>query len=205
MRAHVPAHASADRAVDVLPDAGTLAARAKGGDADAFMALLAPHLPRALRLARRLLGHAQDAEDLVQDATLRALERLDAYDAARPFAPWFLRLLFRLGLNSREARSLRTYEPLDVADVHPAPGDAATAGEAAEFRAAFAAAMATLPARQRTILLLYDVDGHSGAEIATLLGITPETVRWHLHTARKALRPALARFRPDFHDPERRA
>lgn len=175
----------------------TLAARAQLGDADAFMALLSPHLPRALRLARRLLGDAADAEDLVQDATLRALEKLDAYDRTRPFAPWFLRVLFRLGLNRREALAVRAHEPLDDATPVAAAGDASAAAESAEFRAALDAALATLPPRQRTILLLYDVDGHSGAEIATMLAITPETVRWHLHAARRALRPALQRFRPD--------
>lgn len=183
-------------------DDAALAQRARAGDADAFMALLGPLLPRALRLARRLVGDASDAEDLVQDATLRALERLDAFDPARPFAPWFLRLLFRLGLNRRASLTLRRHEPLDRADLHAATGDAAAATERAEFHTALAAALAMLSPRQRTILLLFDVDGHSGAEIATLLGITPETVRWHLHTARRAIRPALARFRSDPADAE---
>ena len=174
-----------------------LARRARDGDREAFAAIVMPHLPEAMRLARRVLRHAAYAEDLVQDATLRALERLAQYDPARPFRPWFLRLLFRLGLHRHEARALRAHDSLD--DVRGAAARPTDDAERGELREAIDMAVAALPPRQRTILLLYDADGYSGAEIADLLGIAPETVRWHLHAARRAIRPALQSFRPETH------
>jgi RNA polymerase sigma-70 factor (ECF subfamily) len=72
-----------------------------------------------------------------------------------------------------------------------APGPAADA-EQAGLQATVAAALARLPERQRMVVQLFELDGFSGAEIATMLGISPGTVRWYLHEARQALRGMLA-------------
>jgi RNA polymerase sigma-70 factor (ECF subfamily) len=170
-----------------------LAARALLGDSAAFGELVRPHLPRALLLATRILRVREDAEDLVQDAVLRALDRLDQYDRARPFAPWFFRLLCNLGLTRRESIALRSHEIVDP-DVFEARASPDAAHQA-EFWRIVDEAMDTLPPRQRLVLTLYDVDGYSGADIATMLDLSPETVRWHLHKARKAMQPLLARLR----------
>lgn len=182
-------------------ESARFAARAALGDADAFEALVTPHLPRAMQLASRIMRHPQDAEDLVQDAVLRAIERIDQYDRSRAFGPWFLRLLWNHGLTRREARAVRETELLDP-DLHEAPTPAYDAASDAEVRDAFATAVDLLPPRQRTILFAFDVDGLSGAEIAEQLGISAETVRWHLHAARKTLRTQLQQFRPDPTFPE---
>jgi RNA polymerase sigma-70 factor, ECF subfamily len=166
------------------------------GDAAAFSELLVPLLPRALQLARRQLRNPHDAEDLVQEAALRALERLHQFDRTRNFAPWFFRLLMNLGSNKREAIALRTHEELLPESASVASG-VDQGAERAEFCEAFQAAVAALPPRQRSIVMLFDVDGYSGAEIAELLDVSAETVRWHLHSARKTLRLALQRFQPD--------
>jgi RNA polymerase sigma-70 factor, ECF subfamily len=179
---------------------GALAARAVLGDAEAFGALVGPHLGRALRLAQRLLGNREDTEDLVQDAAMRAYERLSQFDRTRPFAPWFLRVVWNLALRRRESVVRRRHEALEesTAAAPITTGDA----DRAEFWRVFRDAVATLPPRQRAIVMLFDVDGLSGAEIATQLDITPETVRWHLHQARRTLRPVMARFRDAFLDDE---
>jgi RNA polymerase sigma-70 factor (ECF subfamily) len=178
-----------------------LAARALVGDGDAFGALVAPHLARAFRLAQRILGNREDTEDLVQEAALRAYDRLSQFDRTRPFAPWFLRVVWNLALRRRDAVVRRRHEPLDdgmAAD----PAAASGAVDRDEFWAEFRRAVASLPPRQRAIVMLFDVDGYSGAEIAAQLDITPETVRWHLHQARKTLRPSMERFRDAFLEDE---
>ncbi len=180
------------------PDADepSLVARARRGDPAAFDALVRRHLPGALAAAERLLGDRSDAEDLVQDAFLRAMDRLPLLDPGRPFGPWFFTLLRNLGINQLRARKVRQTEPepLDAASADPLPDEAVVNNE---VRARFDAALAALTPRQREIVMLFEVEGWKGVEIAEHLRLTPENVRWHLHQAKKSLRAALAPLRDE--------
>src|SRR5207302_8529114 len=80
--------------------------RVKHGDVTAYDALVRRHIRHATTIARRLLGNVEDAEDLVQEAFVRALDRIESFDDSRAFALWFLRLLINAGLNARKARVL---------------------------------------------------------------------------------------------------
>jgi RNA polymerase sigma-70 factor (ECF subfamily) len=177
-------------------DESSLVARAQRGDSAAFDALVRRHLPGALVAAERLLGDRSDAEDLVQDAFLRAMDRLPLLDPNRPFGPWFFTLLRNLGINQLRARKVRHTEPepLDAASSDPLPDEAMVN---TEVRTRFDAALAALTPRQREIVMLFEVEGWKGVEIAEHLGLTPENVRWHLHQAKKSLRVALAPLRDE--------
>lgn len=177
-------------------DESSLVARAQRGDSAAFDALVRRHLPGALVAAERLLGDRSDAEDLVQDAFLRAMDRLPLLDPNRPFGPWFFTLLRNLGINQLRARKVRHTEPepLDAASSDPLPDEAVVNNE---VRTRFDAALAALTPRQREIVMLFEVEGWKGVEIAEHLGLTPENVRWHLHQAKKSLRVALAPLRDE--------
>jgi RNA polymerase sigma-70 factor, ECF subfamily len=170
--------------------------RATRGDPAAFDALVRRHLPGALVAAERLLGDRADAEDLVQDAFLRALDRLPLLDPNRPFGPWFFTLLRNLGINQLRAKRVRHTEPelLDAASPDARPDEEM---ERAEVRERFDAALAALTPRQREIVMLFEVEGWKGAEIAEHLGLTPENVRWHLHQAKKSLRVSLSTLRDE--------
>ena len=172
-------------------DDTSLVARVKQGDAAAYDALVRRYVRRATAMARRLLGNEEDAEDLVQDAFIRALERIHQFDDTRPFGPWFFRLLLNAGLNARKARTRRTTEP-ERGDVPSTSAGPHQLLEEREIRERFAEALRALPARQRLVVSMIEVDGLSSQEIAESLGISPETVRWHHHQARRALRAALA-------------
>lgn len=173
-----------------------LVERVKHGDATAYDALVRRHLARATSIARRLLGNVEDAEDLVQEAFVRALDRIATFDPTRAFAPWFYRLLINTGLNARKARALRAAEPeqREFASHGASPLELT---ERQEIRERFAEALAALPPRQRLVVSMFEVDGLSTVEIAAALGISRETVRWHHHQARQALRKALAPLRAD--------
>lgn len=173
-----------------------LVARATRGDAAAFDALVRRHLPGALIAAERLLGERADAEDLVQDAFLRALDRLPLLDPNRPFGPWFYTLLRNLGINQLRARRVRQTEPElpDAISTNERPDEAVMN---AEMRERFDEALAALTPRQREIVMLFEVEGWKGVEIAEHLGLTPENVRWHLHQAKKLLRVALQSLRDE--------
>lgn len=173
------------------PADAELVARIRRGDAEAYDALVGRYMRVAYRIAFRLLGHREDAEDLVQDAFVAALENLDGFRPGRSFKPWLVRILVNRGTNARRARAVRVTEPLPddaVASVPPPDRDA----EQAELRDRTRAALDALPERQRIIAELFELEGFTGAEIAEMLEISPGTVRWHLHQARGALRAALA-------------
>lgn len=160
-------------------------------DAAAFDLLVRRYLRRAFAVAYRLLGQREDAEDLVQDAFLAVLEKIDQFEAGRPFSPWFFRILVNRGLNQRKSRALRTTDAIpDTAAAWTATPE--REAERGELRAAIDAGMRTLPERQQVIVRLFELEGFASPEIAGLLGISEGTVRWHLHEARKTLRAALA-------------
>ncbi len=175
-----------------------LVARAIGGDSDAFDALITPLLPRALRLARRLLNDEQDAEDLVQDTCLRALDRIEQHDRQRAFGPWFMRMLVNLGLNQQKSRHVRRHQELNEFTPSTVAGPDRQV-EDAETHDRFTNAVAALSARQRQVVMLHEVEGWTTTDISEELGLSPQTVRWHLHDARRTLREALDVLRDPTH------
>ncbi len=138
----------------------------------------------------RLLGQKQDAEDLVQDAFMAALDKIDTFDTQRDFAPWFYRILVNRCLNARKSRARRNSVdiPMDAASPVASP---LLETERSELRRELNRAMELLPERQRTIVSMFDLEGFSSPEIAEVMGISDGTVRWHLHQARRVLREAL--------------
>jgi RNA polymerase sigma-70 factor (ECF subfamily) len=171
-----------------------LLTRVRGGERDAFGELVERYLQRAMSLAMRLLHHREDAEDLVQDAFLNALQHIDSFDLGRPFWPWLSRIIVNRGLDIAAARSTRASYALtdEVSDSGPSPAETA---ERREIRDEFQKTLLQLPERRRLVVQLFEVDGFSVAEIAKLLDSSPATIRWHLHVARRQLRNALAPLR----------
>jgi RNA polymerase sigma-70 factor (ECF subfamily) len=170
-----------------------LAILVQQGDAAAFDMLVRRHMQRAFGVAYRLLGQREDAEDLVQETFLAALQKIDSFDTGREFSPWFYRILVNRCLNARKSRSRRsTVElPGDVVSAMPSP---LVETERSELRRLLASAMEALPEKQRTIVSMFDLEGFSSPEIAEVLGISDGTVRWHLHQARRVLRDTLEPF-----------
>ena len=176
-----------------------LVERVREGDVAAFDLLVTRHMKRAYSVAYRLLGQREDAEDLVQDAFLAALEKIDTFQTGRSFAPWFYRILVNRGLNSRKSRSLRRMDalPPEIADMSRSP---LRDTERAELRERLTVVLATLPPRQKSIVELFELEGFSSLEIAEVLGLSDGTVRWHLHQARAKLREALGPYARTNHE-----
>jgi RNA polymerase sigma-70 factor (ECF subfamily) len=165
----------------------------RAGDPAAFDVLVRRYLSRAYAVAYRILGHREDAEDLVQDAFLSALQHIDSFDLSRPFWPWLSRIIVNRGLDLAASRSARSTDslPQDVRDARPSPAESA---EREEIRDEFARTLAGLPAKRRLVVQLFEVDGFSVAEIAKLLGWSVSKVKVRAHRARARLRRALGRF-----------
>jgi RNA polymerase sigma-70 factor, ECF subfamily len=184
-----PKPAGASEASALIDDRELLV-RVQGGDASAFDVLVQRYLPQARVLARRLMHDPDDADDLVQDAFLRALERIATFDVSRAFGPWFSRLLINTGIDQRRKQTVRkteSHDPETFAGVSSPHRDA----ERAELRHSLEDAMRRLPARQRLIVSLFEIDGYSTEEVAGMLNVSQVTIRWHLHQARRTLRDAL--------------
>lgn len=153
------------------------------------------HIARAHALAVRVLHQRDDADDLVQDAFLAALEHLEAFDVSRPFWPWLARIIANRGLDIASSRAVRYTESLpdDLIDSRSGtPLDGAVRREIIER---FRRELALLPPRQQLIIQLVELDGYDVAEIAGMLSLSPSTVRWHVHAARQRLRDALSPLR----------
>jgi RNA polymerase sigma-70 factor, ECF subfamily len=184
-----PKPAGATEASALIEDRELLV-RVQGGDTSAFDVLVQRYLPQAHALARRLMPDPDDADDLVQDAFLRALERIATFDPSRAFGPWFSRLLINTGIDQRRKQAVRkteSHDPETFAGSSSPHRDA----ERAELRQSLEDALRRLPARQRLIVSLFEIDGYSTEEVARMLDVSQVTIRWHLHQARRTLRDAL--------------
>jgi RNA polymerase sigma-70 factor, ECF subfamily len=167
-----------------------LVAQVQQGDTEAYAVLVRRHLPRAYRIAWRVLRHREESEDAVQDAFLRALERIDQCDPERPFGPWFFRIVATTAINRQRSSKRRETDELSETEVSDAigPADSATLSV---LRGEVNAAFATLPPMQKQLIELVTFEEFTPTEAAQVLEIPAGTARWHLHEARKALRTQL--------------
>lgn len=175
---------------DAMQDA-LLVQRVLHGEAEAYGELVTRYMHRAFAVAWRLLEHREDAEDAVQDAFIRALERLESLDRSRPFRPWFFRIVVNQALNFRRGRAVRATEviPESAPALTTSPETSAVRGE---MRDRLQLALDALPETQRVVIQLADLEEFTSAEIAVIMDMPDGTVRWHLHQARRALRGVLA-------------
>jgi len=167
-----------------------LVARVCARDAAAFDELVRRYLRRAFAVAYHVMQHREDAEDLVQDAFIAVLEQIDRYDAERPFAPWFFRILVNRGLNARKSRRVRQTDEIPDGTAGAGASPAALA-ERAELEGRLRAAVDALPARHGLVVRLVELEGFSTAEVAQMLDLSASTIRWYVHEARQRLRVAL--------------
>ncbi len=171
------------------PDA-RLVERARAGDAAAFEALVRRHYRAAYAVALAALGQAMDAEDVCQDAFLRALRGLDTLRRPERFAAWLLQIVRNRAANYRSHRRVRSALPLD--EVRAASeDDAGRQVERDELRQELESALAQLSLAQREVVLLHDLQGWKHREIAEALRISEVMSRQHLFNARRKLRERL--------------
>jgi len=167
-----------------------LAVLAQAGDREAFGELVRRYAGQARRIARAVLSDPDDADDAAQDGFLAALRHIGRFDPSRPFGPWLLKIVSNAAADRRRRRRVRHAEPLapHLATTGDSPERAA---DLSGLGAALRAALAELPERQRTAVVLFDAEGYSHREIGEILGIPEGTVRSDVFHARRALRERL--------------
>ncbi len=169
-------------AVPVVEDEVLIRELLEGGNEQAFRTLYRRHTPRLFQMVLRTLGCTEDAEDVVQETWIRAVESVAAFRGESRFYTWLAAIAInrvgdRLRRNKRWVFDNIALESLE--HVGPAEGG----GEIDMERA-----IAHLPAGCRTVLVLHDVEGFTHEEIAAQLGVTTGTSKSQLFRARRALR-----------------
>jgi RNA polymerase sigma-70 factor (ECF subfamily) len=168
--------------------------RAKRGDVDAYEELVRRYTEIAFRTACLVTGSAADAEEVAQDAFVKAWTALSRFRADAPFRPWLLQIVGNEARNRRRAAGrraameLRVAEGLRVGGAAPSPEAEA---EAAEERAALLCALTSLPDEDRQVISCRHLLQLSVEETASVLGLPEGTVKSRLHRALGRLRKIL--------------
>jgi RNA polymerase sigma-70 factor, ECF subfamily len=173
------------------------------GHRDAFGQLVRAYQDRLFGLVLMMTRQPAGAEDVTQDAFLRAYQHLDRYDDRRPFYPWLATIAVRLAQNwLRQHGRLVHREGAALDDAHePAATDTALAALVANERdRRLWLEVAALPSGERTAVILFYRDDLPVREVARALGVTAGTVKTLLFRARRRLRtrlPHATSFRED--------
>lgn len=175
-----------------MGDIHELLERCRRGDRDAFRSLVDGHLDAVWRLARRLARSDADAEDLSQEAFLRAWQSIGTFREDASFKTWVFRIVMNLHATRRATDARRPLElgfDGDLAEGRQPSGHAVAV--ARELFQRIRDAVDALPEKQRAALTLSAYERMSIDEIAEVLESRPETVKANLWLARKRLREVL--------------
>ncbi|HXD23455.1 MAG TPA: RNA polymerase sigma factor [Gemmatimonadaceae bacterium] len=166
--------------------------RAAGGDRQAFERLYRKHVDRVYSLCTRMVGDRMRAEELTQDAFVRAWEKLAQFRGESAFGTWLHRLAVNVVLNDRQTEGRRRGRQDDsVEDMDTVAHGAVRAEVPAGLSIDLERAIAGLPPGARKVFVLHDVEGYTHDEIGELLGVTAGGCKAQLHRARLLLREAL--------------
>ena len=166
---------------------------AQRGDTEAFGELVRAYQRRAYAVARAIVVTHEDAEDAVQEGFLHAYRALDRFRPEQAFGAWLHRIVANAALDIGRRRRVRDADELTDTVASPFRDP----GEADELRRRLQAGLRLLTERQRTVIVLHDVEGFRHAEIGEMLGIPEGTARSDLHHARHMLRRELGDVRRD--------
>ena len=185
---------SEDSVVSLANDARLVEA-ARHGDTDAFGKLVQRYERRVMKVIRRFMSDQDIAQDLAQDAFLKAFDRLDQFDPSRRFGPW----LFRIAVNTtydylRKIKRKGRWALFSEAgeDRIPDPEAADPRGDM-DLSQEVQAVLEDVPETYRTVLVLRDLEGFSTSEVAAVTERSEATIRWRLAEARRMFKDAWER------------
>lgn len=190
-------------------ESAELVARAKGGDQAAFGELVRKYRARVYALALHLTGNASDADDITQDAFLKAYHKLPEFEGRSEFFTWIYRITLHRALNAKRDRSRRRTVPIDdprlvaavAVDSHGNPERAVQLRD--EYRALLEAFDQLSPLLQTTVVLTA-LQGLSYKEAAVVLDTTEGTIAWRIHESRRKMQAVLQSLEKGVAKPKRR-
>jgi RNA polymerase sigma-70 factor (ECF subfamily) len=177
------------------PDDEAALARARGGEEDAFRLLVERHGRSLYRLAYRLTGTREDAEDVVQEAFVRAYRQLGRFESRSNVATWLYRIGFNCAIDHLRARPRHVFgEATDVLERRPAPSAAPAADDlvfAGEIGERVQTALNTLTDLERAAFVMRHCQGCSIDEICEALDLRSNAAKHSIFRAVKKMRDAL--------------
>ena len=183
-------------------EAAAVLARARQGDGDAFRALVDTHSRSVFRLAFRMTGNEQDAEDVVQESFLRAYRQLGRFESRANFGTWLYRIVSNCSVDlmrSKQARHDQMRESLDQEGAVELPAADAPGPErmahSAEINRRVQDALQELSPLERAAFTLRHYEGRSIDEISAMLGLGTSAAKHSVFRAVKKLRVTLAPLR----------
>jgi len=166
---------------------------AQAGEEVAFAELVRTHERRAYAVARSIVLTHEDAEDAVQEGFLHAYRALYRFLPDQAFGAWLHRIVANAALDITRRRKVRDAEVLSETIASPFRDPA----ESSELRRRLDEALRGLSGRQRSVIVLHDIEGYKHSEIGKMLGIPEGTARSDLHHARARLRDVLGGIRSE--------
>ncbi|MEE9295376.1 MAG: RNA polymerase sigma factor [Phycisphaerae bacterium] len=171
-----------------------LVSRARRGDSDAMRELIDLHKDRLFAFVRRMIRNPHDAEEIVQDALLKAFVSLDSFKTEYRYSTWLFTIAYRLCLNALRKKQALTGE-VDfgmIAHADPGAGYVVAQSDAARhLKTVVWRAVERLSPPQRATVLMFYQHGQGCQDIAQVLELPVATVKSHLHRARARLRELL--------------
>ena len=179
---------AASAPISAAPSDEEIVTRIVGGETALFELLMRRYNQRVYRVTRAMLGDAAEAEDVTQDAWVRAFEHLDQFAGRARFSTW----LTRIAVHEASARLRRRGRHVDIEETMETLPSAAAGPEqsaaAHELGGVIEQAVEALPVVYGSVFVLREIEGLSTAETAACLEINAETVKTRLHRARALLR-----------------
>lgn len=166
--------------------------RVQAGDADAYDALVSNYLRRVVSIAWSIVRNAHDAEDLAQEAFVKAYQHIGRFRSGEPFGPWIYRIVTNLALDVMKHRTKFRHEEITEREPAARRDDAEVPAVAGEIGRRIDEAIESLPEMQRVVARLHLVEQFEHHEIADMTGLSEGTVRSHLSHARTKLKARLA-------------
>ena len=173
-----------------------LIARALAGDAAAERALYDAHVDRIYRLAYRLAGDDDLAQEFTQDTFIRAFERLRDFRGESAFSTWLHSIAVSVSLNG--LRKVKRFHAREAALDEALTVGARTRDAEPDLKSRLRRAIDALSDGYRTVFVMHDIEGYTHEEIGAALGVETGTSKANLSRARAKLREALADFRGEW-------
>lgn len=175
-------------------------AAVKNGDGGQYAYLVSKYMKRVVSIAWGIVRNAHDAEDLAQEAFVKAFRTIGRFKSGQPFGPWIYRIVTNLALDVLKHRQRFKEEELTDRAVAPRADRADLPAISNQLAARIDAAIEALPEMQRVVARLHLVEQFSHSEISAMIGVSEGTVRSHLSLARTKLKKELADVYEAGHD-----
>ncbi len=166
-------------------------------DQRAYSALVEKYQDRAFWVAYNMVGNAEEARDVIQEAFVRVFRAIHRFDFNMSFYTWLYRIVSNLSID--HLRKMKRRRPVRLDDLgdkasefmeHDSPSARL---EVSETKREVHAVLDKLPPHYKNVIVLRDIEGLSCKEIAAITGASHPTVRWRLHTARKLFKEKWSR------------